>query len=167
MGVVNFVAEFDTSRVESKVIKMNKDFDKLGASIRKYLEASRGPLDEMYSRLGDIKEKMEKNIKEAYEYIKKKFDELKNDLDDLSKKPITLKKVIDFFYDLSFFIAGTVGAIYLLEGSIGALGLALLKGALIVGTFCGAFKFIDALREIDYVDKAIVDLGILMNDAKE
>jgi hypothetical protein len=35
MGVVTFVAEFDTSRVEPKVIKMNKDFDRLGASVRK------------------------------------------------------------------------------------------------------------------------------------
>ena len=34
--------------------KTIKNFDRLGASVRKYLEASNRPLDKIFSRLGDI-----------------------------------------------------------------------------------------------------------------
>jgi hypothetical protein len=142
MGVINFIAEFDTSIVEPKVIKMNKDFDRLGASVRKYLEASRGPIDKMYSRLGDIQEKLEV---------------IPQSLENITKKPKEYTAWLDIFEKWYLKIAGFVGATLLLKAAFKDAGAA-------VGTFLGVFLLYTEYLESHDQIKPLERLGIAIND---
>jgi hypothetical protein len=142
MGVINFIAEFDTSRVEPKVIKMNKDFDRLGASVRKYLEASRGPIDKMYSRLGDIQEKLE---------------EIPQSLENITKKPKEYTAWLDIFEKWYLKIAGFVGATLILKAAFKDAGAA-------VGTFLSVFLLYTEYLESQDQIKPLERLGIAIND---
>jgi len=174
MKVIEFVAEFDTSHVKPKIEEMNKDIDKIGASVRKMLELSKGYFNQLYTKLGDIQSKIEsipklldnavKSIMESFKEVIKKSAGIKENIESIHQALSKIPKKPKEYTDWIELIEEWYLKIGRLAGVAVILGAAFGKAGAAISTFLlSFFLYTKYLKEMDLI-KPLERLGIAIHD---
>jgi hypothetical protein len=161
--------------------KTIKNFDRFGASVRKYLESSNRPLDKIYSKLGDIQEKMNKIpqaldnmlkvINDGFAEINRKLDAFKGKTKDLyspfllfiddTQKVEKLDKVVD---GVAIGLMTLGGVISVVQPELLPLAAAFAAVGAAIWLLNNAFKYISRFLEQSGLRKVFDDLALTLGE---